>query len=105
MCISGESVSEEMERIQDETASQGNLQSPVKKAPESPEKKKRKTKAELKEELTKQKVMEKKAALRRQRTRNKRSVRVLLVIDANLEWMFSIYMHQKFLTISHQLIT
>ena len=78
MCISGESVSEEMERIQDETASQGNLQSPVKKAPESPEKKKRKTKAELKEELTKQKVMEKKAALRRQRTRNKRSVRVLL---------------------------
>lgn len=46
--------------------------SPVKKLPDSPEKKKRKTKAELKEELTKQKVMEKKAALRRQRTRNKR---------------------------------
>ncbi|XP_076104274.1 uncharacterized protein LOC143072969 isoform X2 [Mytilus galloprovincialis] len=42
------------------------------KVPSSPEKKKRKTKAELKMELTKQKVMEKKAALRRQRTRNRR---------------------------------
>lgn len=42
------------------------------KVSSSPEKKKRKTKAELKMELTKQKVMEKKAALRRQRTRNRR---------------------------------
>nr|XP_034328236.1 serine/arginine repetitive matrix protein 2 isoform X6 [Crassostrea gigas] len=68
----GESLSEEAEKSQDEQTNQGSLPSPVKKLPDSPEKKKRKTKAELKEELTKQKVMEKKAALRRQRTRNKR---------------------------------
>lgn len=72
MCIVGESLSEEAEKSQDEQTNQGSLPSPVKKLPDSPEKKKRKTKAELKEELTKQKVMEKKAALRRQRTRNKR---------------------------------
>lgn len=42
------------------------------KMPESPEKKRKKTKAELKEELTKQKVQEKKEALRRQRTRTRR---------------------------------
>ncbi|XP_060069493.1 biorientation of chromosomes in cell division protein 1-like 1 [Ylistrum balloti] len=42
------------------------------KYPDSPEKRKKKTKAELKEELTKQKVQEKKEALRRQRTRTRR---------------------------------
>ena len=44
------------------------------KIPSSPEKKKRKTKAELKMELKEQKVMEKKLALRRQRTRNRRYI-------------------------------
>lgn len=68
----------------DEATNQYKIQSPVKKLPDSPEKKKRKTKAELKEELTKQKVMEKKAALRRQRTRNKRFVRVLGPISQNI---------------------
>lgn len=79
MCMVGESLSEEAEKSQDEQTNQGNLLSPVKKIPDSPEKKKRKTKAELKEELTKQKVMEKKAALRRQRTRNKRWARVIFL--------------------------
>lgn len=80
----GESLSEEAEKSQDEQTNQGNLLSPVKKIPDSPEKKKRKTKAELKEELTKQKVMEKKAALRRQRTRNKRWARdIFFVIGAS----------------------
>ncbi|XP_033757338.1 serine/arginine repetitive matrix protein 2-like [Pecten maximus] len=44
----------------------------IDKYPDSPEKKRKKTKAELKEELTKQKVQEKKEALRRQRTRTRR---------------------------------
>lgn len=57
--------SERMERT-------SSIESSPEKMPSSPEKKKRKTKAELKLELTKQKVMEKKAALRRQRTRNRR---------------------------------
>ncbi|XP_056004885.1 serine/arginine repetitive matrix protein 2-like isoform X4 [Ostrea edulis] len=68
----GDSVSMESDNNLDEATNQYKIQSPVKKLPDSPEKKKRKTKAELKEELTKQKVMEKKAALHRQRTRNKR---------------------------------
>ncbi|OWF42884.1 biorientation of chromosomes in cell division protein 1-like 1 [Mizuhopecten yessoensis] len=57
--------------LQEVSKEEAEIQMEV-KCPDSPEKKKKKTKAELKEELTKQKVQEKKEALRRQRTRTRR---------------------------------